>query len=293
MEAQKLCMMYSSTRANRRCCFCEVIPGKESMMVVGEPRELEKMKRIIVSHPHLAQEYSLQPEHNKLWNVPGLDVFRIPPCRMHATDHGVFVLLFQLTMKWLHNHRATQQFDDRWQHAGVYLRLKVFKRGVSNMSFVMAHEHRAMAIMLNGIEDNTDDSAQRVAWLYLRWRSLLSLPYFTEGSLQLLKELTDNTQKANDELHVQVENEHVGLSIKFHMMRHWADSIREFGCPSNFDSETWESAHKVFVKPYVGHLGHNAARPLLTRDIAQCPELEPTTLTRERANGKLRSHPGQ
>jgi hypothetical protein len=33
-------------------------------------------------------------------------------------------------------------------------------------------------------------------------------------------------------------------TIKFHKINHWAESIREFGHPSAYNAETWESAHK-------------------------------------------------
>lgn len=36
--------------------------------------------------------------------------------------------------------------------------------------------------------------------------------------------------------------------IKFHLLAHIPDFIREYGMPSGFDAETWEMAHKFFVK---------------------------------------------
>ena len=45
--------------------------------------------------------------------------------------------------------------------------------------------------------------------------------------------------------------------MKFHKLRHYADNIREWGCPSNTNAETWESAHKWFVKRWMGKMQYN------------------------------------
>ena len=40
-------------------------------------------------------------------------------------------------------------------------------------------------------------------------------------------------------------------------MAHWIEWIREFGAPSGYNAETWESAHKWFVKRWMGRLQNN------------------------------------
>ena len=40
-------------------------------------------------------------------------------------------------------------------------------------------------------------------------------------------------------------------------MSHWIEWIREFGSPSGYNAETWECAHKWFVKRWIGRLQHN------------------------------------
>ena len=40
-------------------------------------------------------------------------------------------------------------------------------------------------------------------------------------------------------------------------MAHWVEWIREFGSPSGYNAETWESAHKWFVKRWIGRLQYN------------------------------------
>ena len=46
-------------------------------------------------------------------------------------------------------------------------------------------------------------------------------------------------------------------TVKFHNLLHYADNIREWGCPSNTNVETWETAHKWFVKRWMGKMQYN------------------------------------
>ena len=46
-------------------------------------------------------------------------------------------------------------------------------------------------------------------------------------------------------------------TVKFHKLLHFADNIREWGCPSNTNAETWETAHKWFVKRWMGKMQYN------------------------------------
>ena len=47
-------------------------------------------------------------------------------------------------------------------------------------------------------------------------------------------------------------------SVKFHKIGHYSDNIREWGCPSNTNAETWETAHKWFVKRWIGRVQYNS-----------------------------------
>ena len=62
-------------------------------------------------------------------------------------------------------------------------------------------------------------------------------------------------------------------TIKFHKIGHWHEWILEFGEPSNYNAETWETAHKWFVKRWIGKMalnGNGAISTLLRRnDIAE------------------------
>ena len=46
-------------------------------------------------------------------------------------------------------------------------------------------------------------------------------------------------------------------TIKFHKICHWPEWIENFGNPSNYNGETWETAHKWYIKRWVGLLPHS------------------------------------
>ena len=62
-------------------------------------------------------------------------------------------------------------------------------------------------------------------------------------------------------------------TIKFHKVGHWPEWILEFGEPGNYNGETWETAHKWFVKRWIGKMalnGNGAISTLLRRnDVAE------------------------
>ena len=49
----------------------------------------------------------------------------------------------------------------------------------------------------------------------------------------------------------------VSASAKFHKITHWPEAIKLFGCPANYNAETWESAHRWYVKRWLGKLQHS------------------------------------
>ena len=52
--------------------------------------------------------------------------------------------------------------------------------------------------------------------------------------------------------------------MKFHKISHYSDNIREWGCPSNTNAETWETAHKWFVKRWMGRMQNNRSGAINT-----------------------------
>ena len=53
-------------------------------------------------------------------------------------------------------------------------------------------------------------------------------------------------------------------TIKFHKICHWPAFIEEFGAPTNYNAETYETAHKWFVKRWIGCLPHGNAKSMMS-----------------------------
>ena len=66
---------------------------------------------------------------------------------------------------------------------------------------------------------------------------------------------------------------------QFHVTIHWPEMIRRYGNPSNFDAETYEMAHKVFVKRWVGRLARESELSLLQRDAVSTAHVSQTPPT--------------
>jgi len=158
---------------------------------------------------------------------------------------------------------------------------------------VMANEHRAMTVslpyMLHGLGPAMESRvAVRAAWTYGAWRQLLSQRAFTGQDLLTLESLSSQTQQAIDLLAQLVTGDHVINGIKFHMILHWSEIISLFGAPANYDTETWDSAHKVFVKPWISKLGHSPGQVLMQKDQLSSLHSTHPLLPEDRENGKTR-----
>eukprot|EP00300_Choanocystis_sp_HF-7_P030595 c39463_g1_i1.p1 GENE.c39463_g1_i1~~c39463_g1_i1.p1 ORF type:complete len:380 (-),score=46.89 c39463_g1_i1:23-1162(-) len=200
----------------------------------------------------------------------GLDVFCLPMCLMHFGDHGNFEYVLSLCVDWAKQNRVLSIFDDRFGVVGKFPGMKAFKSGVSELTMVTAQEHRCIAMalpfVLNGIGVHSSHVPMRAAVLYLEWRILLSLPSPSVSTLEDIARLGSEFQSALDALSLLVDGKKLTRKIKFHQVGHCKQLISEFGAFSNYNSETFESAHKVFVKQWRAVLNRsNLERELLTR----------------------------
>jgi hypothetical protein len=132
IEAQKLCLIKNSTRTRKPCRFCLVEPAKSGMGMgaLGRRRSKQKMIDVVKSRDSARMKrYSIHPEENHLWLLPGYDVFRTPICRMHTTDHGLAPLIRNNCVSLLKKLRGLEDFDQRWKSIGEYPGMKVFHKG--------------------------------------------------------------------------------------------------------------------------------------------------------------------
>jgi hypothetical protein len=272
-EAQQLCRMYTTSNVNRPCRMCLVQPKVEGISVCGSPRHKDDMIQLVSMGmtQEQEQEFSMHGEDNYLWDIPDYDVFMTPVCRMHATDHGILVKILDLCVSIVKKQRVRSVFDTRWKSVGSFPGMKVFHTGVSTLKFVTATEHRMIASCLPFIVHELcaeSPQMEETATLYCKWRKLLEKEEYFDHDLRVLDVLGNLLIESIINLAAMVTTDPV-LNIKVHFIRHWSSIIRTFGATANYNSETFESAHKEFVKPYRGKVTsqiHNAGKGVMSRD---------------------------
>ncbi len=80
--------------------------------------------------------FSMSSVKSALFEIPGLNVFRIPPCRLHLWDHGVFPRLLGWCIKIIETEggvKGKREFDSRWTDTANYPGMVAFKQGVSDL----------------------------------------------------------------------------------------------------------------------------------------------------------------
>jgi Plavaka transposase len=165
---------------HRPCTNCMVCPSQwepipdkpyvSPLMATGPPRAVDDVtiyfnwdNRTSTMTRDVSEELSVHSEFNSLFDVPGLNPFNNPSCRMHQTDHGVFKNLLDLTVRFYKKfgpRGSVNIFNTRWAALRKYPGMKQFHRGVSDLSYVTANHHRWMSMCLpfvcRGLDDTID-----------------------------------------------------------------------------------------------------------------------------------------
>lgn len=273
-----------SSLCRRPCNVCLVKPSSDTIYVSGDLRDVSAIRHLLPvssSAPIdprcrriLKEQHSLHAEYNPMLDVPGYDPFSHPGCILHQLDSGVFEVILSRITQWLSvsvgSHSIVQEFDRRWAHLCSLPGGKLFVRGVSTLANVSMAEHRIMTMglpfVVHGFSedaiviDSEEDTAmsgtvlEELSVTYLCWRWLLSSDWFTTDILEAIEVYGSMLLRLLERSSRHVNGRHVGqgdLSVKVHKICHWTKWIALFGCPRNWSSETWESAHKS-VKQWKG-----------------------------------------
>ena len=135
--------LYASGRAHRPCNLCDLDFGNNADITQkGPQRQITQLKQVVAlaltfvhnytfnvffqllaqySGPgkkmpkSISKQYSLHPEPNPIFDLPGFNTYKNPSCRMHACDHGVFKRLLDMVLELVGKQRAEikRTFDER------------------------------------------------------------------------------------------------------------------------------------------------------------------------------------
>ncbi len=183
--------------------------------------------------------------------------------------------LLELVKELLRRAGQAPAFDQRWQSLPKFPGLRRFESGIYDLKFLKGFEHRSIAVALPFvIHGLLCPDAVKAAISYLKWRQLLALHSYAGDDLQRLRECGCELQSSMNKLLPGAssgdDSEEITGSIKFHKVCHWPEYVINFGSPHGFNTETFESYHKIAVKRWVGRMNlsiGSAATTLLRRDI--------------------------
>jgi hypothetical protein len=260
---------YGSTQSRMPCSNCDVVPKLQGVRTRGRFRDINVIKAYMcpitqtsTMPKDISKHISIHREFSWMPFVPGFDPFRSPADRMHQFDHGIFVTVKELIVACVKLHYSPgslEVFDRRWSWLSRLPGTKLFKRGISSLAFVACFENRIMAMglpfVLRGMSTRLvstsvlpHDAMEDLAMTYLCVRWLVGNDTFTQTKMDLLRALCVSLQDKIDAVNTIVHGGPIDGGIKFHKLIHWADYISLFGCTSNWNTETFESAHKVLKR---------------------------------------------
>jgi hypothetical protein len=262
---------YGSTQSRMPCSNCDIVPKRDGLRKCGAPRDIKGILDYMCpvtqtsTMPNTISKWlSIHREFNWMPFVPGFDPFRCPPDRMHQFDHGVFVMVKDLVVaciKTAYSAGSLELFDRRWSWLARLPGSKIFKRGISSLAFVACFENRIMGMglpfVLRALEGRVIEAYKTIlpkryledlAITYLCFRWLVGHDMFTESKLAHLATLGSLLQSKIDVIYEIIHGGPVSTGIKFHKILHWPEYISAYGSSGNWNTETFEAAHKIIKR---------------------------------------------
>jgi hypothetical protein len=297
--------VFMGGNCNRPCTNCDArlnihtAAQPNGFRVAGAQRDMQHILKFFdpihetsTITPHQSKELSIHPEFNPVFFVPGYDPFLNPACRLHQFDQGNYVYVKELVIDFLEKccvrgSGAIARFDFRWSLLCAYPGGKLFRRGVSSLSWVTGHEHRIMGmglpfvvrgleaeLGLSTIEGYSDHLMEDLCITYLCMRWLVASDGFTSKRLDALELIIHRFQDLLDHLNLLVHGTPKVGCIKFHRLVHWRQYVECFGVTGGYDSGVFESGHKDSCKMWKDSVsfkneGFAAAKMMRKWEIAE------------------------
>ncbi|KAG8701271.1 hypothetical protein FRC08_004189 [Ceratobasidium sp. 394] len=208
-------------------------------------------------------------------NLPGVEFATcIAPDLLHQIHKGLFK---GHVMRWIQRKLSKPAVDERFACMTRAQDLRHFKRGISVVSQWTGQEAKEMEkVFLPIIAEHGDLPKDLVAFI----RALLDFSYIaraarlTDGELKELRQALDKMHRLKHVLVSSGVYQRLGRLDnipKWHMILHYADSIRELGTPDGYNTEGLEYLHIIYVKR--GFAASNK-RDAIPQIIEYCERLE-------------------
>ncbi|KAG8767417.1 hypothetical protein FRC12_006265 [Ceratobasidium sp. 428] len=208
-------------------------------------------------------------------NLPGAEFAEcITPDLLHQLHKGLFK---GHAMRWAQRVVGKRKIDDRFMAMTRASGMRHFKRGISGVKQWTGREAKEMMKTFVPLLAGDNTMSDELVGLI---RSIVDFTYIAHST-----RLTDGELRELEEAHAEMHRlkhsvvdsglyEDLGRFDgvpKWHMVSHYAESIRELGTPDGYNTEAPEYLHIVYVKR-----GWNASnkRDAIPQIIKYCQRLE-------------------
>ncbi|CAB4480294.1 unnamed protein product [Rhizophagus irregularis] len=271
-EANNACATYQSYNALFPCHSClvprEYLSSIDYNLIFSE-RFTCDIKTYFMDNSLQAKnlnnelhKLSLHPIKNAFWNHKNFEVYSsFVPDIMHICDLGLFVYMVNFTMEKLEKESQSEKkikiLNNRLSSIPRYYKLSLPSNGIINRTNFTANYWRniikVFIFTINGLIKD-EQTNNLIVECFQKWNEfylLLRSSGFTENCLNNLSQKI--YEWANIFSFLFKSHSKSGLQLpKLHsLLHHIIPSIKKYGAPTGFSTETYESLHKKFVKqPY-------------------------------------------
>ncbi|KAI0823223.1 hypothetical protein BC628DRAFT_1325565 [Trametes gibbosa] len=222
------------------------------------------------------QDTNIKPVQHLLWeDLPYVNIFQsITSDVLHQLYQGVFKHL----VNWLKSACGTAKIDACVARLPPNYSIRIFYKGISNMSRVSGAEHCQISHFLLGVimdvelEEGRKAEGQLVCAtrVLLNFISLAQYPIHSSATLAALNNALDNAlsafhAKGHHDIFVKL-GIRTGVDIpKFHVLVHYTRCIKLFGTTDNYNTETSERLHIDLAKNAYCATNHKDEYPQMTK----------------------------
>ncbi|KAJ7190265.1 hypothetical protein GGX14DRAFT_538049 [Mycena pura] len=242
------------------CCVCPC-PAHElgDFKVMYEPRDLDaalaalaKADGNIAEFTRACREAGIKPLFRPFWEkLPFCNIFLcITPDILHQILQGVLKHVFN----WVKDAYGPEEIDARCRRLPPNHNVRLFLKGVSNLSRISGTEHGHIArILLGLIVDLRLPGGQSPARLVRAVRAILDFlylsqyPMHTTATLKKLDNALDRFHANKDIFIILGIRDHFNLP-KLHNISHQSMFIKLYGTADNYNTEYTERLHIDFAK---------------------------------------------
>ncbi|KZV61414.1 hypothetical protein PENSPDRAFT_693426 [Peniophora sp. CONT] len=162
--------------------------------------------------------------------------------------HQLYQGMIKHLISWLKHVYGTKELDERFKRLPDNHQLRLFSKGISNLSRVSGSEHQDICRVLLGVIVDIPLEANARRDVLEAVRALLDFVYiaqFPEATMSTIAKLQDALDRFHQHKEVFIT---LGARANFnfpkmHALQHYVEGIKLFGTPDNFNTAYSERLH--------------------------------------------------